>query len=217
MAAKLGLVLTPEQPATPSQRARQERIVAAAVELAGEGGYDAVQMREVAERSGVALGTLYRYFPSKKHLLVAAMGQELARMRDAVMVQGRGAEAARERLLRVISGVTEALGRNRRLSAAMVYAFMGADESVSSDVDRVGTIMIEIISWATHGAETPPTANDAHIAGIIGKVWLFDIAALVADRMTINDVKQDLAMTIATVIPDGVGLIAQAPRTAREA
>ncbi len=201
MAAKLGLVLAAEQPSTPSQRARQERIVAVALELAGEGGYDAVQMREVAEKADVALGTLYRYFPSKKHLLVAAMGQELTRMRDAVMVQGRDAEAARERLLRVVSGVTDALGRNRRLSAAMVHAFMGADISVSSEVGWVGSIMIEMISWATHGEQVPPTAQDAHIAGIIGKVWLFDIAAWVGDRMTINEVKQDLAMTIATVIP----------------
>lgn len=204
MPAKLGLVLTAEQPSTPSQRARQERIVAVALELAGEGGYDAVQMREVAEKADVALGTLYRYFPSKKHLLVAAMGQELTRMRDAVMIQGRRPEDARERLQRVVSGVTDALGRNRRLSAAMVHAFMGADVSVSEDVGRVGSIMIEMISWATHGEQVPPTPRDFHIAGIIGKVWLFDIAAWVADRMTINEVKQDLAMTINTVIPDDV-------------
>ena len=37
-----------------------------------KGGYDAVQMRTVAERADVALGTLYRYFPSKIHLLVRA-------------------------------------------------------------------------------------------------------------------------------------------------
>src|SRR3954468_1409112 len=48
-----------------SQLARRERILEAAMELAAEGGYDAVQMREVAERADVALGTLYRYFPSR--------------------------------------------------------------------------------------------------------------------------------------------------------
>ena len=56
----------------PAQRARYDRIIASAKELATEGGYDAVQMRAVAERSGVALGTVYRYFPSKNHLLVVA-------------------------------------------------------------------------------------------------------------------------------------------------
>src|SRR4051812_45780211 len=62
---------------TAAQRARRERILAATLALAAKGGYEAVQMREVAERSEVALGTLYRYFPSKVHLLVSAMAQEV--------------------------------------------------------------------------------------------------------------------------------------------
>ena len=41
---------------TPVQRQRRQRIIDSAVALATEGGYEAVQMREVAARSGVALG-----------------------------------------------------------------------------------------------------------------------------------------------------------------
>ena len=57
---------------TAAQAARRERVVRAALELAAEGGYDAVQMRDVASRSEVALGTIYRYFSSKDHLLAAS-------------------------------------------------------------------------------------------------------------------------------------------------
>ena len=53
--------------------ARRERMVDAAVELAVTGGYESVQMRDVAARAEVALGTLYRHFPSKDHLLLAAL------------------------------------------------------------------------------------------------------------------------------------------------
>ena len=45
--------------------ARKERLIAAATALAAEGGYDAVQMRDVAARAEVALGTLYRHYASK--------------------------------------------------------------------------------------------------------------------------------------------------------
>ena len=56
-----------------SQRARRERIVAAVLELAAEGGYDAVQVREVAARAHVALRTIYNYYDSRENLLYEAM------------------------------------------------------------------------------------------------------------------------------------------------
>src|SRR3954466_2331032 len=115
-----------------SQLARRERILDAAMELATEGGYDAVQMREVAERADVALGTLYRYFPSKVHLLVAAMGRTFLTLQDSVRVDTSG--TPEERLYRVVAAVTRYLARNRRLSGAMVRALMSADPEASREV-----------------------------------------------------------------------------------
>jgi hypothetical protein len=60
----------------PAQEARRLRILEAARSLAIEGGYDGVQMRDVADRAEVALGTLYRYFRSKVELLIAVMHHE---------------------------------------------------------------------------------------------------------------------------------------------
>ena len=56
---------------TEKQSARRRRVLDAAMALADEGGYEAVQMRDVAARADVALGTLYRYFSSKDQLLAA--------------------------------------------------------------------------------------------------------------------------------------------------
>jgi AcrR family transcriptional regulator len=53
---------------TPSQQARRARIIVAATELLDEREYERIQIREVAARAGVALATLYRYFPSKELL-----------------------------------------------------------------------------------------------------------------------------------------------------
>lgn len=57
----------------PSQRARRERIVTAALELLKDGEYDKIQMRDIAEEADVALGTVYRYFASKEHLFAAVL------------------------------------------------------------------------------------------------------------------------------------------------
>ena len=57
----------------PSQRARRDRIVTAALRLLQQGEYDKIQMRDIAEEADVALGTVYRYFASKEHLFAAVM------------------------------------------------------------------------------------------------------------------------------------------------
>lgn len=67
--------------------ARQHAILKAAREAAAEGGMEAVQVVPVAERAGIAAGTVYRYFPSKTDLVAALVGavaeQELSAMRRA--------------------------------------------------------------------------------------------------------------------------------------
>jgi TetR/AcrR family transcriptional regulator, cholesterol catabolism regulator len=55
------------------QRERRDRIVQAARRLMVEVDYGKLQVRDVAEEAGVALGTLYRYFTSKDHLLACAL------------------------------------------------------------------------------------------------------------------------------------------------
>ena len=57
----------------PAQRKRWDQIVRAALELLEHGEYDQIQVRDVAQRADVALGTLYRYFASKEHLYAAVM------------------------------------------------------------------------------------------------------------------------------------------------
>src|SRR5438067_5250328 len=64
----------PDPAALPAgQQERRDRIVHAAFALLERGEYDAIQMRDVAERAGVALATIYRYFTSKEHLYAAAL------------------------------------------------------------------------------------------------------------------------------------------------
>jgi AcrR family transcriptional regulator len=53
------------------QLARRQRIVRAALKALAGSDYEQVKISEVARDSGVALGTLYRYFASKEHLLAA--------------------------------------------------------------------------------------------------------------------------------------------------
>src|SRR6478672_5190926 len=52
-------------PTQQRSRERFERILACAVEVMAEKGSDAFRMSDIVERTGIAFGSLYQYFPDK--------------------------------------------------------------------------------------------------------------------------------------------------------
>jgi len=76
--ARLGDARAPAQPATGEQVERRDRIRGVASRLVAERGLEQVQMQEIAHESGVALGTLYRYYPSKHLLLAGVMAGQIS-------------------------------------------------------------------------------------------------------------------------------------------
>src|SRR5437763_15710166 len=89
-----------------AQRERRQRILDATLVLASKGGYEAVQMRAVAERAEVALGTLYRYFPSKIHLLVSALAREFERTQERLDRSAIPGDTAYDRMVFVLGRIT---------------------------------------------------------------------------------------------------------------
>nr|WP_239005053.1 helix-turn-helix domain-containing protein [Mycolicibacterium sp. CBMA 360] len=69
-------------------------------------------MNEVARAAGVALGTLYRYFPSKTHLFVGLMAERVDRMQDAIHRRHAPAGTAADRVFDVLSRATRPMLRN---------------------------------------------------------------------------------------------------------
>ena len=63
----------PAAPMSSGQAARRVRILRAASELGAREGLASVQMHDVAKEAGVAIATLYRYFPSKPYLFMAVL------------------------------------------------------------------------------------------------------------------------------------------------
>jgi AcrR family transcriptional regulator len=64
-------------------RANRLRLIEAAHEVLRERGLDA-EMKEIAERAGVGIGTIYRNFPTKDDLLAAIVAGMVAHMSEAV-------------------------------------------------------------------------------------------------------------------------------------
>ncbi len=177
-----------------AQRERRKRILDATLALASKGGYDAVQMRAVAERADVALGTLYRYFPSKIHLLVSGLAREFERAKEKLDRQPIPGDAAADRLTYVLHKVTKNMQREPLLTEAMTRAFMFADPSAASEVNAVAAIMDQILTGAMHPGDGEPTADERAIARVIGDVWLSNLVAWVTRRASANDVANQLEL-----------------------
>lgn len=81
---------------TAGQRGRRAALTEAVIDLLQETEPDRIQMREVSDRSGVALGTLYRYFPTKEHLMAASMEAWNDRLSRKLEAERRRAEITGE-------------------------------------------------------------------------------------------------------------------------
>jgi AcrR family transcriptional regulator len=193
-----GLVAEPE---TSAQRARRARIIQATLALASRGGYEAVQMREVAERSEVALGTLYRYFPSKVHLLVSAMAHELERMRVRLQRKAIPGNSRQERVSYVLERSTHSLQRDPNLTEALVRAMMAADATVANEVNGVRNQMADLIIQAMRSG-SPPTEEDVAYAGILQDVWFARQIAWLGGRVRSEEIWDDIEQAIALVLRD---------------
>ena len=112
--------------------ATRERIVASALEQVGEGGYASAGMQRVAERAGVAVGTVYRHFPSKRELFAEVFRRASQRELDVVTeVAGTNGRPARDR----IAAAVEAFCRRALAGPVLAYAQIAepVDPAVESE------------------------------------------------------------------------------------
>ena len=85
-----------------SKQERQHRIMLAARNLFAEHGYDATTLRQVAERAGLGLGTLFNYISDKRDLIYLVFNQEVSAVTDASLAAPRPWQTFNEKILSMI-------------------------------------------------------------------------------------------------------------------
>ena len=156
--------LTDEDLGSAAQRDRRTRILDATIALASQGGFDAVQMRAVAEQADVALGTLYRYFPSKIHLLVSALAPRVrARRGGAARPADPGRHRRRAGHATCSRATTRGLQGDPHLTEALTRAFMFADASVRAEIQAVGLLTDRDADPGDAAAEAPEALTDEDV------------------------------------------------------
>ncbi|HWJ10770.1 MAG TPA: TetR family transcriptional regulator [Nocardioides sp.] len=196
---------TSEDLGSAAQRERRKRILDATYELAKSGGFDAVQMRAVAEQADVALGTLYRYFPSKIHLLVSALGRQFDDAAVRLNEREIPGDNQADRVLYVLKRMARGMQGDPKLTEALTRAFMFADSSVSNEIHVVGMAMTSIVTHAMHGgvpAEGAISDEDVAIARVLGDVWLSALVAWVTGRSTAAETAAHMETAVHLILRD---------------
>ncbi len=189
-----------EELGSAAQRDRRRRILDATIELASRGGFDAVQMRAVAERADVALGTLYRYFPSKIHLLVSALAGRVEAADQALRGRAVTGDDEAERVIGVLRRVTRGLQGDEKLTEALTRAFMFADSSVQTEIDRVGMLLTTMLTRAMRPEADEVTAEDVQVARVIGDVWLSSLMTWVTGRSSAKETADHMEYAVRLIL-----------------
>jgi TetR/AcrR family transcriptional regulator, cholesterol catabolism regulator len=180
-------------PLTPKQEARRRRVMQAALDLGAEGGYDAVQMREVAATANVALGTIYRYFSSKDHLLAAAMAQWTGELRARLTQLPPKGDSRTDQLLNVLRRACRSMERQPKLTAALVMSLAAPDAGVETSA---GDVREQIAMMAGTILDDLDPDDRATILSIVGHVWYSTLTAWANGRRPFSHIYAELERAV---------------------
>lgn len=82
----------PPEPRQERSRRTQEAVVAAALGLFAEHGYDGTSMADIAARAGIAVGAVYRHYRTKRQLLLVLMDRMVGEIAELDLVVPPGGD-----------------------------------------------------------------------------------------------------------------------------
>ena len=205
--------------------ARHDAILAAAAALAAEAGINAVQIAPVAERAGIAAGTVYRYFPSKTDLVAALVASVSERELGAMR---RAADAAPGPLSALAAALTTFAARaleSRKLAFALIAEPVDAEthharrayrEAIARELEtRLAAAMTRGSLPGQDLKIAAPALIGALCEGLIGP-----LAAPAGDAIAMRDAVQTLTLfalrAVGVVDAHARGLVVQTVLPARE-
>jgi AcrR family transcriptional regulator len=172
--------------------ASRDRILAAALEIVAAHGYAGCSVAAVAERAGIATGSVYRHFPAKADLVAEVFRTASQREVDAVARAGRLEGTARER---ITSAIETFAGRALR-APRMAYALLAEPVDPAVDAERLvfrreyARIFAGFVRAGVESGELPaqdPDLSATALVGAIGEALVGPLSLGAATSRTIPD------------------------------
>lgn len=183
---------------TSRQLIRRAKILEAVVDAIADVGHEAVQMRDVAQRSGVGLATAYRYFRSKEHLLAAALEAWQERLtRRIVSSSQRDDRDPLSGVLVYLHGAQRAFSRNREMTALMLQMMTSTDPDVVATIDRMNLTNAEMFERLLDGL---PPQDIPSLSFALNAALTSAITRMLNGRMSLQESRTHVEWTARSLL-----------------
>ena len=185
---------------------KRTRILETAIELAEQGGFEAVRLRDVAGHAEVALGTLYKRFRSKEDLLITALGLEAEKLEKRMEQKPAIGDTVEERVLSFFESATKALFRKPNLARAVLRALTSGDEQLTAKVAGFHECIARLIIAAMRGVGTltpgsiEPRNMEQMVAFILEEVWFASLVGWMGGLATKSMVIEQLRIALTLLL-----------------
>jgi AcrR family transcriptional regulator len=179
------------------QARRRQQVLDAAIALLEAGEYDKIQVRDIAEKAGIALATVYRYFDSKEQVYAAAI---LHWSNDFFLgVESRGGSSGRsdgERLRSMIGDTLRTLERWPQFIRAVTILDASTDADTQAHLRAFYEKNMHALRLCVRDLD-PRSAQTAVM--VVNSVYATGVRQWAQQRLSIEDVAEQLEQTVTLV------------------
>jgi TetR/AcrR family transcriptional regulator, cholesterol catabolism regulator len=183
---------------TPRQRARRERLIQAALAMLETEEYERVQVKEVADRAHVSLGTLYNYFSSKERLFAEVLVHWADSLPTNVRSRPLKAAPPADRLREAVHRALRAFERRPQMARLVNVLVMSSDPHAGELLTRMDGSTTDAYMLAL--AEMDPIVARRTV-NLVNAVFSVALREWSLGRITMREVHDRLDSAISALVP----------------
>lgn len=183
---------------TPRQQARRKRLIEAALVMLETEEYEKVQVKEVADRAHVSLGTLYNYFSSKERLFAEVLVEWADSLPTNVRSRPLKAAPPADRLREAVHRALRAFERRPQMARLVNVLVMSTDPLAGELLSRMVRSTTDAYMLAL--AEMDPIVARRTV-GLVNAVFSVALREWSLGRISMSEVHDRLDSAISALVP----------------
>lgn len=200
-------VREPAEPNSAKQQERYARMLRAAARLGAQHGLERMQMHDVAREAGVAIATLYRYFPSKTHLFAALMHDRVLRL-DAERPSPPPDLSPVEAVVQLLVKASGQLFEQPLLALAMMQSNNAQSNNAASvgegtAVRQTDEIVRDLVLRTASVAD--PTDRELRAVRILEQAWYGLLTTVLYERSSVADAQEGIRLACTLLLGPVIG------------